>query len=205
MMKLGALLGSLALAFNLAATTQGDAAAPLNQREINLGGVNLNNYCQKTFGPRFRSVLIGRTAGDWTCQRSANDRRQISVQAACAMQYNKPGIKARALNWKDPLSWRCFQTVSVPGFGGGRPPIAPPAPAPVTKGVNLNYYCQKTYGAEFKSVLVGKTAGDWTCQRFANDRRQISVRDACRLQYGASVRDAKALNWNNPQSWVCVF
>ena len=30
----------------------------------------------------------------------------------------------------------------------------------VLGGVNLNYYCKKTFGAEFKSVLVGPTAGD---------------------------------------------
>jgi hypothetical protein len=74
-----------------------------------LGGVNLNYYCQKTFGSEFKSVLIGNTAGDWTCERNKTDRRAISVEAACKLQYGKLGLKARALNWNDPLSWRCFQ------------------------------------------------------------------------------------------------
>jgi hypothetical protein len=75
---------------------------------IDLGGVNLNSYCSKTFGAGFKSVLVGKTAGDWTCQKSQNDRRPISVEKACKMQYGKSGLKAKALAWNDPLSWRCF-------------------------------------------------------------------------------------------------
>ena len=71
-------------------------------------------------------------------------------------------------------------------------------------GVNLNYYCQKTYGGAFKSVLVGDTAGDWTCQRNQNDRREISVENACKLQYNRNDLKARAINWNNPLSWVCM-
>jgi hypothetical protein len=76
---------------------------------VDLGGVNLNYYCSTTFGSGFKSVLVGKTAGDWTCQQSQNDRRPISVEAACKLQYGKPGLKAKALNWNDPLSWRCFE------------------------------------------------------------------------------------------------
>ena len=71
-------------------------------------------------------------------------------------------------------------------------------------GVNLNYYCQKTYGGAFKSVLVGNTAGDWTCQRNQNDRREISVENACKLQYNRNDLKARATDWNNPLSWVCM-
>jgi hypothetical protein len=74
-----------------------------------LGGVNLNSYCQKTFGNEFKSVLVGQTAGDWTCQRNQNDRREISVERACGMQYNIYGVKARANDWNDPLSWVCMR------------------------------------------------------------------------------------------------
>src|SRR6476660_6186187 len=55
-----------------------------------------------------QSVLVGKTAGDWTCQQSKNNRRPISVEKACKMQYGKSGLKAKALAWGDPLSWRCF-------------------------------------------------------------------------------------------------
>ena len=76
---------------------------------INLGGVNLNSYCQKTFGSGFKSVLVGNTAGDWGCEDSKGKRLSISVEGACKLQYGKPGLKAKALNWNDPLSWRCFE------------------------------------------------------------------------------------------------
>jgi hypothetical protein len=83
-------------------------------QEKNLGGVNLNTYCAGTFGADFRSNLVGKTAGDWTCERNPNDRRPISVETACRQQYNNPTLKARALNWNDPLSWRCFAMVPAP-------------------------------------------------------------------------------------------
>ncbi|MGB8315427.1 MAG: hypothetical protein WCE69_13185 [Aestuariivirga sp.] len=74
-----------------------------------VGGVNLNSYCQKTFGNEFKSILVGSTAGDWTCQRNQNDRREISVERACGMQYNFYGLKARAYDWNNPLSWVCMR------------------------------------------------------------------------------------------------
>ena len=77
-------------------------------RVVNVGGVNLNSYCKATFGQAFKSRLIGSTAGDWTCEQSAGNRRPISVEAACKMQYQGESIFARAMNWNDPGSWRCF-------------------------------------------------------------------------------------------------
>jgi hypothetical protein len=74
-----------------------------------IGGVNLNYYCKKTYGDQFKSVLVGNTAGDWTCQRNNNDRREISVERACALQYNIYGLKARATDWNNPLSWVCMK------------------------------------------------------------------------------------------------
>ena len=74
-----------------------------------IGGVNLNYYCQKTYGNQFKSVLVGNTAGDWVCQRNNNDRREISVDRACGLQYNKYGVKARAYDWNNPLSWMCMR------------------------------------------------------------------------------------------------
>jgi len=32
-----------------------------------------------------------------------------------------------------------------------------------------------------------------------------SVKTACVMQYGNAVKEAKALNWNDPLSWVCVL
>ena len=105
MTKLIALLSGLFLVSGIAATM----AAP-GYGGRNLGGVNLNYYCSKTFGAGFKSVLVGKTAGDWTCELNRNERRSISVDNACKLQYGRQDVKSRALNWNDPLSWRCFTT-----------------------------------------------------------------------------------------------
>ena len=69
------------------------------------------------------------------------------------------------------------------------------------KGVNLDAWCKHQYGDTFKAVVRGSTAVDWGCE----DRRQVSAKDACILEYGNSVTGAKALNPNDPTSWVCTF
>lgn len=102
MTKLAAALLSALLVLSAIAT---EATAKYGH---NLGGVNLNYYCTKTFGAGFKSVLVGKTAGDWTCQLNNNERRSISVDNACKLQYGRQDVKSRALNWNDPLSWRCF-------------------------------------------------------------------------------------------------
>ena len=79
-----------------------------DHRSRDLGGVNLNYYCSHTYGAEFKSLLIGKTAGDWVCQQSVQNRRQISVTDACKLQYGRQDVRSRALNWNDPLSWRCF-------------------------------------------------------------------------------------------------
>ncbi|WP_036992191.1 hypothetical protein [Aquamicrobium defluvii] len=79
----------------------------------NLGGVNLNHYCSQVYGSRFKSALIGRTAGDWICEQSNMNRRPISVEHACKLQYKTSRLKAKALNWNDPTSWRCFKKAVV--------------------------------------------------------------------------------------------
>ncbi|PHP67788.1 hypothetical protein CSC94_08915 [Zhengella mangrovi] len=158
-------------------------------RDITLGGVNLTAWCQKQFGKEFKAKLIEKNAGGWTCEQSAGNRRPISVKNACKMQYGKRAYKAKAIRWSDPYSWRCFARERVPTM----------------KGVDLTPWCKKTYGEEFKAKLIGKTAGDWTCEQSAGNRRPILVKSACRLQYGKKVYDAKALNWNDPYSWKCMM
>jgi hypothetical protein len=94
-----------AIAFGLVGAAE--AAA---YKGVDLGGVNLNYYCSTTFGAGYKSVLIGSTAGDWRCSRGgkSKDVKSISVDAACRLQYGNPLAKAKALNWSDALSWRCF-------------------------------------------------------------------------------------------------
>jgi len=77
-------------------------------KEVVLGGVNLTPWCAKQFGRGFKAKLIGKTAGDWVCERSAGDRRPILVSKACKLQYGNKAYKAKALNWQDPYSWKCL-------------------------------------------------------------------------------------------------
>ena len=106
-MRIATILFAVTVTLQLAAS---QALAETNWRRYRpIGGVNLNYYCQKTYGNEFKSVLVGATAGDWTCQRNNNDRREISVDQACGLQYNKYGVKARAYDWNNPLSWMCMQ------------------------------------------------------------------------------------------------
>ena len=86
------------------------AATPGGHAPQDLGGVNLNYYCAHTFGREFKSALIGRTAGDWVCQQSVRIYRQISVTDACRLQYGRNDVTSRALDWSNPLSWRCYVT-----------------------------------------------------------------------------------------------
>ena len=86
----------------------GTAATIRDHRSIDLGGVNLNYYCSHTYGAEFKSLLIGKTAGDWVCQQNIQNRRQISVTDACKLQYGRNDAKSQALDWNNPLSWRCF-------------------------------------------------------------------------------------------------
>ena len=161
---------------------------------INLGGVDLNAYCKATFGGTFKAVANGPGAGDWSCQQNNNDRRPISVQAACEMQYTARPVKAVAVDPSSATSWRCFK----PG------PTLPPRPVvKILGGVNLNAYCKATFGGTFKAVANGTGAGDWSCQQNNNDRRPISVQAACEMQYSNRPIKAVALNPAAAGSWVC--
>jgi hypothetical protein len=83
---------------------------------------------------------------------------------------------------------------------------APPKGRPLG-GVNLNYYCSYTFGQNYKSVLIGPTAGDWRCdltrRHYGTPGKSISVQAACDLQYGQHGLIAYATNWNDPLSWRC--
>ena len=80
---------------------------------VDLGGVNLNAYCSATYGPNYKSFLVGKTAGDWLGKltHGGGAGKQISVANACTQQYGKSGLIADALNWNDPLSWRCAKVL----------------------------------------------------------------------------------------------
>lgn len=110
MSKLAGLLLCLSAAIPLSTGASAGGAGGPGYGYINLGGVNLNYYCSTTFGSGFKSILIGNTAGDWRCHQPKTKTipKSISVENACKLQYGRPGLKAKALDWNDPLSWRCF-------------------------------------------------------------------------------------------------
>jgi hypothetical protein len=155
-----------------------------------LGGVDLSGYCRATFGNGFKAVTIGDTAGDWTCEQSAGDRRPISVQQACEMQYGQRPIRAIVLGPNKPGAWRCFQRINIPQTR-------------ILGGVDLTAYCRATFGQRFKAVALGSGAGDWTCQRSVGNRRPISVQRACEMQYDKRPVKAVALDPNDAGSWRC--
>ena len=160
-------------------------------QDVTLGGVNLTPWCKSQFGSDFKAILIGKTAGDWTCQQSSGNRRPILVKSACQLQYGNKAYKAKALNWNDPYSWKCMGKKRVT--------------APTLRGVNLTPWCKSKFGSNFNAKLIGKTAGDWTCEQSSGNRRPISVKSACQLQYGKRAYKAQALDWNDPYSWKCYL
>lgn len=103
----------LMLAAVVAAVPSASQAARPPYGSRDLGGVNLTYWCSTTFGHNYKSALLGPTAGDWRCvpivHHAGTPIRSISVMDACRLQYGRQGLIAYALNWNDPLSWRCFQ------------------------------------------------------------------------------------------------
>lgn len=187
--KLAQIVGAAAF---LMATTH--SAQATTYQDVTLGGVNLSAWCQKAYGEPFKARLFQKNAGGWKCEVSAGDNRPIfvrpiSVKSACKLQYGSRAYKAKALNWNDPYSWKCFARKAVPTM----------------RGVNLTPWCKKTFGSAFKAKLIQHNAGGWTCQQSAGDRRPISVTSACKLQYGKKAIKAKALNWQDPYSWKCIL
>ena len=89
---------------------------------------------------------------------------------------------------------------------GNADAAGPPRGRPLG-GVNLTYYCAHTFGANYKSVLIGPTAGDWRCdltrRHSGSAGKSISVQAACDLQYGQQGLISYATNWNDPLSWRC--
>ena len=166
----------------------GHSVQATTYKDVTLGGVNLTAYCSKIYGYYFKAKLIQNHAGGWTCEKTAGNRRPISVKKACILQYGHRAYKAKALNWTDPTSWRCFARQAIPTM----------------TGVNLTPWCQKTFGSTFKAKLIQNHAGGWTCEQSSGNRRPISVIAACRLQHGSRAYKATALNWNDPYSWKCL-
>jgi hypothetical protein len=129
---------AIAAALTFATLSLGGAnASPLVPGQI-LGGLNLTGYCKAVHGTGFKAVTLGDGAGDWVCQKSEHDRRPISVQRACEMQYNARPVKAITVG-TSAGSWRCYKPHTA------TPVNNPPNPGSrVLGGLNLTAYCKAT-------------------------------------------------------------
>jgi hypothetical protein len=151
-----------------------------------LGGVNLTAYCSVTYGNTFKSLTLGPGAGDWVCQNGSDihDRRPISVQTACMEQYPQYSAVVKSHSGVGAGSWVCDVAYAE-------------------RGVNLTAYCERTFGNDYRALLIGSTSGDWVCQRGqdTHDRRPISVNDACKEEYSGVWKSLAV----PPSGWECLI
>jgi hypothetical protein len=144
--------------------------------------VDMASYCIRKFGQNFNAAYLGN--GTWVCQTDPHNTRPISVVEACTWQQNTN----RVVFDQQALAWYCLVQERVW--------------VPVRVGVNMDAYCKRQYGQQFSAAVIGPTVGDWVCQTSnVNDRRPISVKQACLWQQNTSV--VGYTNVNNPYSWYC--
>jgi hypothetical protein len=104
-----------------------------------LGGVDLNAYCNATYGTTSGGVALDNgvssghippyTGYDWVCIVNSvgefrGQTRQISVQDACYEQYHRSDVVAVLADPGDPYSWICV----VPNPVLGHLPVVKPGP-----------------------------------------------------------------------------
>ena len=143
--------------------------------------VNMLAYCQRKFGDQFKAHYNGN--GNWDCESDPHNTRPISVVEACGWQQNT----SRVVFDQAALAWYCV--------------VSQPVWVPVRVGVNMDAYCKRQYGQSFTAAVIGPTVGDWVCQTSPNDRRGISVKQACLWQQNTGV--VGYTNVNDPLSWYC--
>lgn len=111
---------SLFLLANVASAGKKKDQSKKGERDV--GGVDLNDYCQRKYGGH--AELTGDfkfNAYSWRCTGGKKSSigiplgmsgefswHEISVNEACQMQYGKKAY-SKTLNSKDPYSWRCFK------------------------------------------------------------------------------------------------
>ncbi|HVA91848.1 MAG TPA: Mbeg1-like protein, partial [Chloroflexota bacterium] len=72
---------------------------------VNLGGVDLNSYCQSQ--GYTQASLDGDTADDWHCDDDSGNLISIDMNAACQWQYSDSNATAVMGDLNDPNSWSC--------------------------------------------------------------------------------------------------
>jgi hypothetical protein len=104
---------------------------PLPGNAVNLGGVNLETYCQDGWG--MHAELRYHNTWGWRCAVAARAAagqqpgdQNVSIDDACAQQYT-PTARSRYSAYTDPSSWFCW-TVPTPTDSAPPVPVAPVAP-----------------------------------------------------------------------------
>lgn len=77
-----------------------------------LGGINVQGYCEKNRGIWPRPAVAIRNPSDaysWRCNY-AGANVGVDMNLACRQQYpnSRPAAWAKPLNPKDAFSWRCY-------------------------------------------------------------------------------------------------
>ncbi len=160
--QLGLIFSILLVASFLLASNY-EVQAKIHQ-DVVLGGVNLTPWCQKQYGSGFIAKLIGKTAGDWTCERSAGDRRPVLVNKACILQYGPKAYKAKALKRNDPYSWKCLgkRAIPTPPSTNASTAICEPGPLEVA------FFQHKSYKGKCSVLPIGMY-GNSRALRMRND------------------------------------
>jgi hypothetical protein len=114
----------LALAFE--SMTVAQAVGPPTTGS-DLGGMNLNAYCQsKGFGgATLTKARIGPGAAfnNWVCVSASGVQTPLNLQAACEYTFPQRPIAPEAPDLNDAFSWHCYQNgvASVPPGGSTHP------------------------------------------------------------------------------------
>ncbi|MEI6728639.1 MAG: hypothetical protein WCK98_03265 [bacterium] len=163
----------------------------------NLGGLDLNGYCQNKNGSDAK--LIGSGAYNWVCKQAA-----IDLNDACVFQYGQ-GAAAYSPNQNDPVSVVCTTSggnVNSPsgGNGGG-------ASLPVDEDVevadeNLDDVATAYYGEQFAEInikpdgpFILKLSGEIAYQAFVQyyeATKLPSFNECLKLGFGCAGKFAQA-------------
>ncbi|MGJ3252218.1 MAG: hypothetical protein ACFE0J_13985 [Elainellaceae cyanobacterium] len=80
---------------------------------VNLGGLDLAEYCKSTFGNNSQPVVVEENAYGWRCLVPLGGGRVsyegMNLNRACQVQYNDRRAASGYLDWDDVYSWICWR------------------------------------------------------------------------------------------------
>ena len=81
------------------------AAPPPTQGSSDLGGIDVERYCQDGWG--FHAILRMQDAYGWRCGADGHEDQNVSMDDACRQQYQLEA-RSRYKSFTDPMSWVCY-------------------------------------------------------------------------------------------------